>query len=879
MYKLENDVQWTSNLKEAFKHNVTRAKILYGSSEINEQNNLSRLSLEEQRYISNLGFIGTATARMLELSLVDINGNINLENEEITLKIGADYDGQTYYINYGNFIVDKPPEVDETNGTIRVVAYDYMIKFNKNYQDTITYPCTLKQFLDNVCSQAGVELGSTTFPNQNFIVTDNQFAGMTLREVLQNIAKCAFSWARIGQDNKLYLDFNLTPENTETITIDEYKTNSFKKANEYYGPVNQVTYADSTIEGQEVRVKNQASIDQNGLKEIVIYDNLFAYTPEKSQELIQAGAGIIGLTYMPVSQLDLIGFAYLDCRDMINVETLNGTTYSSRVFNHNITYNGALEDSIITEGTSTNEDVFKNTANNILQNQQTRIIVDKANKVIQSVVEDITEQNNKISRVEQTVDELNSKISDIADITTSQGSGDGRLLFENINQSEPIYINIKPLGENISYLYPRANLYPATDLYIPFRRLRFTNTETDEIFEYELPEDLLYYDSDNYDEFILDYAGGENGIVYINKKCAYDSSGNVVLLPTEEVHNYTFPHAELSLTDGDYTVEILKYEGVPYTAYIFARLMAQNIYTSQFTTKVEVNSQISQTANGIMSIVETKADRDKIISSINQTSEQVKISANKISLEGKTIDLTADNIAIDSTNFQVTKNGNMTCTNANITGNITATSGTFTGDLYMASDKKLASTSEGIMSTLYAAGTGPFNGYEYLGYGLSMESKYQRTSPMVAIYIPSNFTPVYAYLFIEQVQPTFKLDSGNVTGRATATKVRKGSSGPSMELYGFASEYFMNMNALSGTDITNAAFGSSTKVPNVGMTISNNIASQITKGQLNVFSAYITDGTYDNRQATFDGSEQAEIGRITGLAKLSIQVIGYLNPF
>ena len=104
MYKLENNVEWTDGLKNAFKHNVTRAKILYTGAEINEQNNLKDLTLTEQRYISNLGFIGTATARMLELNLVDIQNGINLENKELTLKIGADYNGDTYYINYGNFI-------------------------------------------------------------------------------------------------------------------------------------------------------------------------------------------------------------------------------------------------------------------------------------------------------------------------------------------------------------------------------------------------------------------------------------------------------------------------------------------------------------------------------------------------------------------------------------------------------------------------------------------------------------------------------------------------------------------------------------------------------------------------------------------------------
>ena len=59
---------------------------------------------------------------------------------------------------------------------------------------------------------------------------------------------------------------------------------------------------------------------------------------------------------------------------------------------------------------------------------------------------------------------------------------------------------------------------------------------------------------------------------------------------------------------------------------------------------------------------------NEIISKINQSSEAVIIDANKISLNGKTINLTGDNVKISSTNFNVDKDGNMTCNNANVTG-------------------------------------------------------------------------------------------------------------------------------------------------------------------------------------------------------------------
>lgn len=50
-------------------------------------------------------------------------------------------------------------------------------------------------------------------------------------------------------------------------------------------------------------------------------------------------------------------------------------------------------------------------------------------------------------------------------------------------------------------------------------------------------------------------------------------------------------------------------------------------------------------------------------------------------LNGKNINLTGDNTIITSNNFNVDKDGNMSCTNANIAGTINASSGTFNGSI------------------------------------------------------------------------------------------------------------------------------------------------------------------------------------------------------
>ena len=442
MYRLENNVEWTNELKDAFKHNIVRATIQHGERAITENNYLKNLQIKECRYVPKAGFIGQAVAKMATINLIDKDKNINLENEEVEIKIGAEYNGNTYYINYGKFIVNLAPENDQTTDTMKLIAYDYMIKFNKNYEDRVPYPCKLKDLLTDVCSQAGVELGTQHFTNENFQVTDNQFEGKTLREVLKNIAKCAFSWARIGQDNKLYLDFEVKTQVDERLGVRDYKQEGYKTANEYYGAINVVTYGDSDIQGQEESKPDMEDILLHGEKEIVINDNYFAYTTPKRRELIQGGTHLWGLKYMPIQELKMIGLIYLDSNDIIEVEDLNGNKIKSYVFSHIIDYNGVISDQISTESESENEQIYENKNAAVNQNSKTEVSVDRANKRIQSISSQIGDRSEKTTTITQDIDGIDSRVTQAENIY-AEVTGQGELETEPASPVNIAYLEIK----------------------------------------------------------------------------------------------------------------------------------------------------------------------------------------------------------------------------------------------------------------------------------------------------------------------------------------------------------------------------------------------------------------------------------------------------
>lgn len=641
---------------------------------------------------------GTAIARILTF---EIESSIQMEKKEFQYETGVLINGVFEYISLGNFIVTETEEGDTTDIT-KVTAMDYMLKTNTIYETNLNYAnAKLIDVLQEACTNCGLLLATTTFTNSSFRVDSNQFEKNTLnRQVIQAVAQVSGCIAKIKSDNKLYLiNPNQIEDISQVFTLREYSEADIKRLTH---PLNLVSLANSQIEGENITRRDDKSIERDGENSLIIYDNPFAYNKDKRTQLITPLFNAVkGFEYKSYS-FKFQMLPWIETLDKVQFLDKNGNIYNSYVFRFNYKSPNGVESTIEAPSETRATIAYQNIPDALEIAKRTEILVDKQNQIIESVVSNVTSQNNKISQVQQTVDELKSKISDIADITTSQETNSGSLTFEDINQSEPIHIEIMPLGDNISYLYPFEQLYPADNLYIKLRTLRFTNTETNEVFDYELPDDLLFYDNEHYDKFILDY---DSQTCYVNKKCAYDNNGNVICLADEVINSYTFPH--INLTDGNYTVQILKYDGVPYGAYLFCRLMAQNIYTTQFATKAELNSEISQTTESITSTVsstyETKDNAQRQYSQIKQTTENLttvvgsKVGEDEvcsvISQSPDEINITSNRFSLDSTNFKVTKDGKITATSG-IVGGFTLGENEFSANLISEKMSKYTYTTE-----------------------------------------------------------------------------------------------------------------------------------------------------------------------------------------
>lgn len=121
------------------------------------------------------------------------------------------------------------------------VIRDELTYIEGEYESSTPIPYTLVNYVD--------------FINNDFVIENNQFeSNETLRDVMKAIAKLAYTWVRVGVDNKVHLDFtNKTEEDIESyneITTDDYYET--KKQDLYYGPVNKVLVGMSQVDGENI---------------------------------------------------------------------------------------------------------------------------------------------------------------------------------------------------------------------------------------------------------------------------------------------------------------------------------------------------------------------------------------------------------------------------------------------------------------------------------------------------------------------------------------------------------------------------------------------------------------------------------------------------
>ena len=573
---------------------------------------------------------------------------VKVRDNEIDEEIENDYRTNYDYINFGNYIV-KESEKQEDTGSYAITCYDKMLYSMVDYENmNIQYPITIRDYISTICNHLGLVFknANSIFANYNKEISGELYLtynedtqqwesiGYTFRDVLDELAQVTASTICINEDDDK-LEVRYITDTNDTVD-EEY----LKDINVNFGvetkPINTIVLSraggsDKVYLSQPVDLADEAKVA------IEISDNQIMGFNNRSDYLSDILNKLYGLTYS-LNDYSSTGICYYNLCDRYNIsitkyddenETSTTSTYSCVMFNDEINITQGLEENIHTDLLEESETDYTKADKTDRKINQTYLIVDKQNQVIEGVSSRVSEQDQKIAQIRLQYDEIMSKVSDVADITVSAESTEGRVMLSDVNASYPISIKIHPRTESIMHLYPRQNLYPTTTQahVVPNDRiLRFTNLTTDEIFDWHLPTDLYVTNNhETYDELELAYGDGTDSNVIVTRRCEIDQNGTVSVKATPTTETYSYP-TDLLLTTGDYRVQMIT--RVYGTCYLYAQLMAANIYTTQFYTKSETNSIIDQTADEIDLSVNQKLSN---YSTTNEMNSAINIKANEIS--------------------------------------------------------------------------------------------------------------------------------------------------------------------------------------------------------------------------------------------------------
>lgn len=440
-------------------------------------------------------------------------------------------------------------------------------------------------------------------------------------------------------------------EGDEVVTIDEIDENYIKDTRaefgEKYGPINSIVLSRSA-ESDNVYLRDEESVAENGLCEIKIVDNQIMNDNTRDRFLQGILDRLDGLEYY-TNDFESIGITYLDLCDYYNVKIFDNV-YPCLMLNDEVEIGDGLNEIIYTEMPSQTVTDYTKADKTDRRINQTYLMVDKQNQRIDAVVSTQEDFQDSLSQLSVTVDGIQSKVELNYDFVR-ETSGNNYISVADIQQGGIVELKITGIAISDGLL-----------------KLHITNNDPEYI---ELPISTILKQGDVVDELSIEAVYNEDTKLYemhvfIDKKLEYinnqivtrTSSNNFLLdndtdiLQTESnddllLEDYVEGKQDLGIInlpiqEGEHTFSIDGFTGLDY----YLKYAVLNNITSEFALKKH------------------------IVSEINQSPEQIGISAEKIKLEGYT---TINN------GFSVDLQGNMTCNNATINGTINSNNGTIAG--------------------------------------------------------------------------------------------------------------------------------------------------------------------------------------------------------
>lgn len=395
---------------------------------------------------------------MKQIDITVKNAN-EIKDKNINFQYGLYIDNKYEYIDLGDFYI-KDIEDDKKKEELAVTGYDKMLNFMKTFKQSelnIIYPCSIGNLVQRMCNVCEVEPYSLDFFNVDLQIDEDFFTAqeLTYRDVLEKITQATFTTAFI-KENKLYF---CKIGNEIVQKLDKsYLSNLI--IGEKFGPVNAFVIGRGEVE-DNVEEKDNISIEKNGRCEIRFDENeLIQY---KREQLIKnMFQEIQGLEYYSFEASD-VGVMWLEPCDLLEVSDREDNVYKTIYLKAEITINTGIKSNMeadIIEETNTK---YKVTTKEEKKTLKVERLAKKNEGLIQDLVQETTENSEKLTQVEQDIDSIKQSVNNTIDYKREK-EGLTEIHLTDAGNQNVLKLEVRGNKTYKSDLFPRTNLYPKTSL-------------------------------------------------------------------------------------------------------------------------------------------------------------------------------------------------------------------------------------------------------------------------------------------------------------------------------------------------------------------------------------------------------------------------------
>lgn len=338
----------------------------------------------------------------------------------------------------GYFNVDEISKDDDY--TVSLTLIDDMSKFEFNYDGSaLDYPATILTVLQDICSKAGVELGSTSFLNCNkqVAVYDNT---VTARIYLGYIAEQAGGFAVIGRDGKLYI--KTIGEDTAELALRYFSEYSWGEKFK----VSRIAYEDGI---QDFKKGNEIN---NTIW--ISSDNMYIVDQEQIDNIYNE--------YQDFEIYSFSGTSIVDpAWDVGDILVINDRKI---IYQGEFEYKGKFKANISSDiQAKSKEDTTATKISDKTKIRRVQSQIDQVEGTITQLVQENDEFEEKLTQVEQTVDQIQQQVSDTI-VYKREVTGTTEIYLEDAGEADILELEIQGNKTYESNLYPGENVFPSESL-------------------------------------------------------------------------------------------------------------------------------------------------------------------------------------------------------------------------------------------------------------------------------------------------------------------------------------------------------------------------------------------------------------------------------